>query len=185
MLEGIYPPLSSAVEKLTCAFEPAGWTLRDQERGRRDLWALTPAARISGRVVQLRSEEVRGDHYNEGQRGGAGTEGKRRRPTTATAVEEKQPQIQPHLSESAPSLPFHSSFSPLFFPRRYSGPVWLIPGWLDYLFAFLITPPLKSPFSLQISNKLIITLVAGISSGQTKWLPAPPHKLACNGLATR
>lgn len=50
-------------------------------------------------------------------------------------------------------------------------------GTQDYLFAFLITPPLKSPFSLRISNKLIITLVAVISPGHTKWFPVLLHKL--------
>lgn len=46
-----------------------------------------------------------------------------------------------------------------------------------YLLAFLISSPFNSPFSLQISNKLIITLVAVISSGHTKWFPMPLHKL--------
>lgn len=69
--------------------------LRDQERGSCDLWALTPAAQISGSVVQLHWEEVRGNHYNEGHRGRAGTGG-----------EEGDPQPAPQWrEETAPSLP--------------------------------------------------------------------------------
>ena len=48
------------VWRLSCASEPVGWTLRDQEQNKGDLWVPTPAAQISGTTVQLRTVVVVG-----------------------------------------------------------------------------------------------------------------------------
>ena len=44
----------------SCASEPVGWTFRDQEKSKGDLWAFTPAAQISRTGVQLRTAVVVG-----------------------------------------------------------------------------------------------------------------------------
>lgn len=122
-------PLPSLDERRTCVFEPAAGTGRDQEGATCDLWALAPAAGISGSGVQLRSEEVRGGGYNEGQRRRrVGTAGKGRGP--GRALRGRKPvtiPASPVTERTFPALPL-IFFLFIALPHRSSAPMRLTPG---------------------------------------------------------